>query len=255
MSKARKDDLIRKGKELMDHACPNVRNEVKSIIGKEGRDDALVAIILASAAELKRMPAFLVRGRGAIVENPGDNDLIIENVHSSWNIKRQQEELAKLVPELDYERDYSGRLAIRPFLRLASGAAAAWTRIVYNGPVTPTLLSHIRGESVMYQESLAHGLFFRAPIAGEPFIWIKSTAHFRGLLKVLVSSEYTNTELKCFLNRLWIILRRNMGFLHLLMSDCTKPGLGEWGPIISGSISGSISGILALGSNGSDSIP
>ncbi len=118
---------------------------------------------------------------------------------SSWYIKRLREEFAKLVLELDDEKDYSGRLAIRPFLWLASGAAAACTRAVYNGPVTPTLMSHIRGESAMSAESLAHGLFFRPPIAGEPFIWIKSTPHFRALLKVLVSSEYTNTELKCFL--------------------------------------------------------
>jgi hypothetical protein len=114
-----------------------------------------------------------------IVENLGDNDLIIENVPSSWYTKRLQEEFAKLIPELDDEKDYSGRLAICPFLRLASGAAAACTRAVYNGPVTPTLLSHIRGESVMNAESLAHGLFFRPPIAGETFIWIKSTLHFR----------------------------------------------------------------------------
>jgi hypothetical protein len=185
----------------MDHACPNVRTEVKSILGKEGRDDALVAIILASAAELKRMPALRVRGRGVIVEKPGDNELIIENVPSSWCIKRLREEFAKLVPELDDEKDYSGRLAICPFLRLASGAAAACTRAVYNGPVTQTLLSHIRGESVMSAESLAHGLFFRPPIAGEPFIWIKSTPQFRALLKVLVSSEYTKTEIEMLLKQ------------------------------------------------------
>jgi hypothetical protein len=59
LSKARKDDLICKGQQLVDHACTNVRNEFKSILGKEGLDDALVAIILASAAELKRMPALL----------------------------------------------------------------------------------------------------------------------------------------------------------------------------------------------------
>ncbi len=86
-------------------------------------------------------------------------------------------------------------------LRYVTGINAKFTRARYTGPVTPALQAHIRGESDIFTESLAQRLFFRPAIAGEPFIRIKSTSEFRSLLKLLVSVEYTNTEIEMFIKK------------------------------------------------------
>ncbi len=146
--------LIDKSRELMDQSSPTKLKGILKALCKDVENAAVVAIVFATATEAKRMLELRLKGRSDLVGNLHKNGLVIENLPWSWNGIFLAKGLVKISPDLDVDSVCDNLVLLDPPWT-ANGNTAQYARARYTGPLTPALISCIRGDSGIPTDSLA----------------------------------------------------------------------------------------------------
>ena len=181
--------------ETMAASSLTQRQKVVASLGDEraGFENCMALIYGITLSWRSRLRQY---GQCGIVCTDTDRSFVIEGVPAFVNSRRLANVLQMIDPTLT---DLDGAIRIALPLQDASGTTEQLTWASYYGPVTPSLLSFIKGDMLPPFESWAHDLHFRPEVSRDSCIVISSNAKFRRLLAALVNTGLTKREVEQFI--------------------------------------------------------